>query len=165
MADLEISDEVVIAISGTNNEYPLHTFDGNWSSHRAPSPQSSGAYDLVIDSGRILLFTTSPTGNLEWNSFDERLNDWRTVELGDLRAGSEINAQIHNGTIFTTLFDNVDMDVDLLRFYHDTDRDLVFDAIDQLPEIGNQWQDTDGDGAGDNPDGPYSDYCPSSDCV
>ena len=162
MADLEISDEVVIAISGTNNEYPLHTFDGNWSSHRAPSPQSSGAYDLVIDSGRILLFTTSTNGNLEWNSFDERLNDWRTVELGDLRAGSEINAQIHNGTIFTTLFDNVDMDVDLLRFYHDTDRDLVFDAIDQLPEIGNQWQDTDGDGAGDNPDGPYSDYCPSS---
>ena len=49
-------------------------------------------------------------------------------ELGDLRAGSEINAQIHNGTIFTTLFDNADMDVDLLRFYHDTDRDEDINA-------------------------------------
>ena len=161
-ADIAVHNDVVIAVKGSSNEYPLHTFDETWTSHKAPTPSTNGVFNVVKDDNTIILFTSSSSDNLVWNSFDLRLNSWRSIEFGDLRAGNDVHPEIYNQSIFTTLFDPTDMDVDLLRFYHDADRDLVFDEIDDLPFLGNQWQDSDGDGAGDNPNGPYSDLCPSS---
>ena len=66
------------------------------------------------------------------------MNTWRSIEFGDLRAAIDVHPEIFNQSIYTTLFDPTDMDVDLLRFYHDADRDLVFDEIDDLPFLGNQ---------------------------
>ncbi|MCS5536009.1 MAG: hypothetical protein NZ802_09170, partial [Candidatus Poseidoniales archaeon] len=40
--------------------------------------------------------------------------------------------------------------------------DHVPDYWDEMPTVSGQWEDSDGDGFGDNTDGPYSDDCPSS---
>ena len=161
-ADLAVHNDVVIAVKGSSNEYPLHTFDETWTSHKASTPTTNGLFNVVKDENSIILFTSSSSDNLVWNTFDLRLNTWRSIEFGDLRAAIDVHPEIFNQSIYTTLFDPTDMDVDLLRFYHDADRDLVFDEIDDLPFLGNQWQDSDGDGAGDNPNGPYADLCPAS---
>ena len=43
----------------------------------------------------------------------------------------------------------------------DSDRDFIPDIIDDLPEFGGQWTDSDGDGYGENPDAPSVDKCPT----
>ena len=43
----------------------------------------------------------------------------------------------------------------------DTDRDFIPDMMDDLPEFGGQWTDSDGDGYGENPDAPSVDQCPT----
>ena len=43
----------------------------------------------------------------------------------------------------------------------DTDRDFIPDMMDDLPEFGGQWTDSDGDGYGENPDAPSVDKCPT----
>ena len=50
-----------------------------------------------------------------------------------------------------------------MRMVTDQDRDLIPDTHDALPTIGNQWEDSDSDGYGDNPNGPLADACPSDD--
>ena len=45
--------------------------------------------------------------------------------------------------------------------YSDADRDLVFDQIDGMPTVGDQWMNSDGDNFGDNPLGPLPDACPT----
>ena len=40
---------------------------------------------------------------------------------------------------------------------------MIPDTHDALPTIGNQWEDSDSDGYGDNPNGPLADACPSDD--
>lgn len=45
-------------------------------------------------------------------------------------------------------------DVVWISYSNDSDNDLMADYIDQFPQIGTQWSDTDGDGYGDNYDNP-----------
>ena len=49
-----------------------------------------------------------------------------------------------------------------MRIVSDLDRDLDPDTHDDLPMIGNQWEDSDSDGFGDNSEGPQPDMCPST---
>ena len=65
-----------------------------------------------------------------------------------------------NGTVVFGYLDSQDLDVEMVRLYSDSDRDLVFDRIDAMPHVGEQWNDQDSDGFGDNPTGPLSDDCP-----
>ena len=46
-------------------------------------------------------------------------------------------------------------------FFEDSDNDHIFDVIDELQYVPNQWLDQDGDGYGDNVNGPLSDACPT----
>ena len=41
-ADLAVHDDVVIAVKGSSNEYPLHTFNETWISHKATTPSTNG---------------------------------------------------------------------------------------------------------------------------
>ncbi len=52
-------------------------------------------------------------------------------------------------------------DLFIQRRLIDTDRDFIPEHLDELPNLGGQWDDGDGDGFGDNPDGPSADKCPS----
>ena len=48
------------------------------------------------------------------------------------------------------------------RIYPDWDRDFIPSPWDDVPNVGGQWNDADGDGYGDNPDGPVPDSCVNS---
>ena len=84
-----------------------------------------------------------------------------SVEFGDVVVGHGVHPSLDdNGTVHMAYWETVDDDVVMLRMYADHDRDLVFDLIDAMPTVGDQWKNTDGDGYGDNPLGPLPDACP-----
>ena len=64
-----------------------------------------------------------------------------------------------NGTLNLAVISDLENKIVSLNFYLDSDRDLIFDKIDQLPHLSGQWTDSDGDGYGDNPLGPQFDSC------
>lgn len=75
---------------------------------------------------------------------------------------------IKNGLAITTSGSKINLyimstlsgSITSIELYHDTDNDHIFDAVDELDNIPNQWSDSDGDGYGDNPNAPMVDACP-----
>ena len=133
-----------------------------------PTSALDGAWDLVVMDDHYLLLTSTGSGkDLTWNAIAKESamhnsTAWSTLAFGYKTVGSQTNAQVDsNGTIHLGLWDDDLDDVSVLRIYQDTDRDLVFDLVDDLPSLGNQWSDSDGDNYGDNPDGPMADSCTS----
>ena len=68
-------------------------------------------------------------------------------------------AQTSDGGLRIALFDTVLRDMVIYRLEADSDGDNIPDIDDDLPSVSGQWLDQDGDGWGDNPDGPATDAC------
>jgi hypothetical protein len=133
-----------------------------------PISAEGGAWGVVSSGPGIVLMTTTPsTGTLRINTLhlDGRSEDrttWSTHEMKNVYTNENFSSLVDsNGTIILSYFDTLDEDVDMLRLYLDSDRDMIFDSLDALPYTGDQWADADLDGFGDNPNGPLSDQCPS----
>ena len=131
-----------------------------------PESNLEGAWDLIVMDAHYLLMTSTGSDNvLTWNAIAKdaasmNSTSWSTLSFGYKTAGSQTNAQTDgNGTIHLGVWDDTLDDVSVMRIYQDTDRDLVFDLVDDLPALGNQWADSDSDNYGDNPDGPMADDC------
>ena len=132
----------------------------------------NGSWDLVSTDSGLILFTSTPgTETLRINTMNP-VNDtlstkndvieWSTHEMKNVYTNENFSSLVDsNGTIILSYFDTLDEDVDMLRLYLDSDRDLIFDSLDALPYTGDQWMDNDSDGFGDNLNGPLSDECPS----
>lgn len=134
-----------------------------------PESNLEGAWDLVVADAHYFLMTSSGIGNeLTWNAISKQaahsdIDAWSSLAFGYMGAGSQTDAQVDaNGTIHMAVWDDNLDDVSVVRIYQDTDRDLIFDLIDDLPTLGNQWSDEDGDTYGDNPTGPVGDSCPAA---
>lgn len=132
----------------------------------------NGSWDLVSTDSGLVLFTSTPTTEtLRVNIMNPEndtlstLNDvigWSSHEMKNVFTNENFSSLVDsNGTIVLSFFDTLDEDVDMLRLYPDSDRDMIFDSLDALPHTGDQWADADLDGFGDNPNGPLSDECPS----
>jgi hypothetical protein len=177
--------------SGTNNEYrldvsggahPLLAVRGNaissiyglnnssvWTSlAERPAAAVNGAWDVHHAGDHLLLFTSDPTSHhlifnsLELDHASGEVAPWMSVQFGDIVANHPVHATVDaNGTVHMAYWDEVDNDVIMLRLYPDADRDLVFDMIDAMPSVPDQWMNSDGDNYGDNPLGPLSDACPT----
>ena len=169
--DMDSNEHLTLSLRTTNLVHIYSLEDGeNWSisSHQLDS-LSSGTWDLVVTPTHYIMFTTSSTtSKLTWHSIGHgaatsSTSNWNSMEFGLLQIESNTNAAVDsNGTIHLSLWDEVNNDVEVLRIYVDQDRDHVFDLIDEFPELGNQWNDADGDGYGDNQKGPLPDSCPST---
>jgi hypothetical protein len=176
--------------SGTTNEYrldlvggdhPMMAVRGNaissilglnetgvWTTlAERPAAAVDGAWDLVHMDGHLLLLTSDPTtqqltvNTLELNH-SHQAAPWMSVMFGDITSNEPVHAMLDsNGTVHMAYWDTVTDDVVMLRLYGDQDRDLVFDLIDAMPTVGNQWKNSDGDNYGDNPLGPLPDACPT----
>jgi hypothetical protein len=175
-------DSLYIALRGL--EHPLYerqsTLDGGnnswiYSVDNAMNnlvASDNGSWDLVSTDSGLLLFTSTPgTETLRINTMNP-VNDtlstkndvieWSTHEMKNVYTNENFSSLVDsNGTIILSYFDTLDEDVDMLRLYLDSDRDLIFDSLDALPHTGDQWMDNDSDGFGDNLNGPLSDECPS----
>ena len=84
-----------------------------------------------------------------------------SVQFGDIVANHPVHATVDaNGTVHMAYWDEVDNDVIMLRLYPDADRDLVLDMIDAMPNVPDQWMNSDGDNYGDNPLGLFPMHVP-----
>ena len=143
---------------------------GHWSSFGGqPLSQDGGAWSLVSNGPGVLLMTTTPTtdtlriNTLHLDGRSEDRSVWSSHEMKNVFTNANFSSSVDsNGTVVIGYYDALDLDVEMLRLYADADRDLVFDRIDAMPNLGEQWQDTDMDGFGDNPTGPLSDDCPAA---
>ena len=146
------------------------TNDTLWSAFGSqPESNLEGAWDLIVlDDHYVMLTSTGMSNELTWNSISKEASHhnnstWSSLAFGYLAAGSQTGAEVDaNGTIHLSLWDDNLDDVGVLRLYKDSDRDLIFDLVDDLHLLGNQWSDSDGDNFGDNPNGPMGDACPNS---
>jgi hypothetical protein len=147
-----------------------------------PVSTEQGAWDLWVENDTFVLMTSAGQNNLlSWNSMrigsfhphalqhsyqgesDLTFSSWNSFTFGDLTATGTVGLyEDDNSTLHLAIQDNLVWDVEVLRLYPDSDRDLVFDALDDLPLLGNQWIDSDGDGFGDNALGPLADDCVST---
>ncbi len=133
-----------------------------------PAAAVNGAWDVHHGGDHLLLMTSDPVSNhlifnsVELNSTSGETNPWMSVRFGDIITNHRVHAEVDaNGTVHMAYWDEVNDDVIMLRLYGDEDRDLVFDLIDGLPTVSDQWMDSDGDAYGDNPLGPTPDACPT----
>ncbi len=168
--DLEGGDNPVLAVRGNaaSSIFMLNqTYAWNPIAQR-PDAAANGAWDIVTVGEHLLLLTSDPTTqHLVVNTLelDGVLGDqapWMSVRFGDVVIEAPVSATLDaDGTVKAAYWDTAPNDVRALRLYEDSDRDLVFDLIDALPEVGDQWLDSDGDNYGDNPLGPLPDDCPT----
>lgn len=142
---------------------------GSWVSlAERPAAAVDGAWDVHHSGDHLLLMTSDPVSNhlvfnsVELNSTTGESNPWMSVRFGDIIANHRVHSEVDaNGTVHMAYWDEVNDDVLMLRLYGDADRDLVFDLIDGMPSVGDQWMNSDGDNFGDNPLGPLPDACPT----
>ena len=168
--DLAGGDNPVLAVRGNAATSILGLNEtGVWVSlAERPDAAVNGAWDIVHLGDHLLLLTSDPiTHQLTVNTLELNRShpdaQWMSVSFGNIIANEPVNAVLDsNGTVQMAYWETVDDDVVVLRLYADQDRDLVFDLIDAMPTVGNQWKNSDGDAYGDNPLGPLPDACPTS---
>ncbi|MGB0237150.1 MAG: hypothetical protein ACPF93_08680, partial [Poseidonia sp.] len=167
--DLVGGDEPVLAVRGNAISSLLGMNEtGHWITlAERPAAAVDGAWDVVHMGEHLLLLTSDPaTQQLTVNTVELNHSHgaatWMSVMFGDITANEAVHATLDsNGTVHMAYWDTVDDDVIMLRLYPDQDRDLVFDLIDAMPTVGDQWKNSDGDAFGDNPLGPLPDACPT----
>ena len=166
--DLIGGQNPAIAVRADSNSIYVRQASETWVS-MASQPNSSpqGTWSLSQIDTHYLLFTTNPdSGLLQWNSVEKTgINDnfapWFSQTFSGLITSSQVTPLIdENGTMKIAAIDEVQNQIVSLNFYLDSDRDLVFDRIDDLPHLSGQWSDSDGDGYGDSILGPQFDSCP-----
>ncbi len=183
--DLTGGGQPAMAVKGDANSNALYLRNGSldWFSFGSqPAASADGAWDLFVEDDSFILMTSVGQNNLlTWNTMrigshyshalpesylgetNMTFNTWNSFTFGDVTATGTVGLYMDsNNTLHLAIHDSVLSDVEVLRLYPDADRDLVFDALDELPLLGNQWGDSDGDGFGDNALGPQFDDCTST---
>ena len=169
--DLEGGASPILAVRG-NAVSSLMAMNntGHWVAiQERPAAAVHGAWDVLHTGTHLLMLTSDPitqhliVNTAELNGVHSGFAPWMSVQFGDVVVSEELNAMIDaNGTVHMAYWDTVNDDVMILRLYEDQDRDLVFDLMDAMPAVGDQWMNTDGDNHGDNPLGPLPDACPTT---
>ena len=161
---------LVFAVQSATDALYERNSTGHWSSFGGqPLSNAGGAWSIASNGPGVLLMTTTPTtdtlriNTLHLDGRSEDRSVWSSHEMKNVFTNANFSSSVDsNGTIVVGYYDALDLDVEMLRLYADADRDLVFDRIDAMPNVGEQWEDSDMDGFGDNPTGPLSDDCPAA---
>ncbi|MEE2812073.1 MAG: hypothetical protein VX320_02530 [Candidatus Thermoplasmatota archaeon] len=107
----------------------------------------------IVEGEEIWVLCTDDDNHLVFNTFEGTQPITVSSVTVDRKPSASLDA---NGT-WHILYQ--DTNQYLMNKWIDTDRDFVPDQFDDLPTIGGQWNDQDGDGYGDNPDAPAFDNC------
>lgn len=169
LACTQHGSSLIFAVQASVDALHERTNTGVWSSFGGhPISSEGGAWEIVSNGDGVSLLTTTPGSDslrINMMHLNGRIEDrsiWSSHEMKNVYTNANFSANVDsNGTIVFGYLDSQDLDVEMLRLYTDSDRDLIFDRIDGMPTVGEQWYDQDDDGFGDNPTGPLSDDCPS----
>ena len=139
--------------------------DGNWSLHSENIPDSETAHDFLVDGDRWHITSTefgTSSNHLVWTT--GTFSDYAittSTKFSSISTEHVAGLDLVDGDLVIAYSQSSTNDFSVMRIVSDLDRDLIPDSHDALPEIGNQWQDSDLDGYGDNPEGQQPDACPS----
>ncbi|MEC7228938.1 MAG: integrin alpha [Candidatus Thermoplasmatota archaeon] len=114
----------------------------------------------------IVIFRQANTGLISWRSmeYSEGLNTdeiWHSSPIDGLANQNGFSATYANDIIHLYIKEPSSNQITSVHLHKDSDNDHIFDEIDGLENIPNQWLDQDGDGYGDNKNAPLSDACPT----
>ena len=121
---------------------------------------------LADDSHIFMLASDATTAEILWRSMpttDDKNSDesWHKSSLDGLFAEGGFDALL-SGTGFSLYAKSASNNyITGVELHLDSDNDYIFDAIDELDDVPNQWVDQDGDGYGDNTNAPLFDSCPT----
>ena len=139
--------------------------DGNWSLHSMDVPDSETAHGLVIDGDRWHITSTESSlssNQLVWTTGTFSDSSIATsTKFASISTEHMAGLALVDGDLVIAYSQSSTNDFSAMRIVSDSDRDLIPDTHDALPNIGNQWEDSDSDGYGDNPEGQQPDACPS----
>ena len=137
--------------------------NGNWSVDLRDIPDSMTDYHLLQDGERWHLTSTDSSNQLVWTTGTLSSSDIQiSTVFPAITTDYGVPVLERDGTLMMAYSQSSTDDFLLMRMVSDLDRDLIPDSHDDLPMLGNQWEDSDSDGFGDNSLGPLSDECPSS---
>ena len=163
-----ICDSTAVLAANPQQAVFLSLHETNWTSMPAPpGAHADGPFDMFEHHDHWTMVSSDPQSQeLRLHSLTSTGSEyealWTTAPMTGLTPTGNLNPLVDaNGTVHMAYWDALEDDVELLRLYVDTDRDLVFDLIDGMPHAGDQWNSADGDNYGDNPDGPLADACPT----
>jgi len=144
-----------LSVPGLNGTGLMMKWNGSGWEEKATQPVLSddGLLRLISQHSPVLLYT-----NIDSKFMFSTLNDggqWFHSPLEIIPDTIAVSSAQSRAVIREANSANVVS----VRFAADFDRDMVPNEIDDLPLIGNQWLDSDLDGFGDNPSGPFSDDC------
>jgi len=144
-----------LSIPGNNSTGLLMKWNGTIWQQVAIQPDSldDGLLSLLANQVPMLLYSSSDS-KFMLSTLSEN-DTWYTapssIESDVLAVSAQASRLMYR--------DSQTSDLVAVRIASDLDRDMVPDLIDALPRLGNQWSDSDSDGFGDNPRGPFSDNC------
>ena len=137
--------------------------DGNWSVDLRDIPDTMTDYHLLQAGQRWHLTSTDSSNQMVWTTGELSFSDFETSTVfPSITTEYGVTILEKNGTLMMAYSQSSTDDFLLMRMVSDQDKDLIPDSHDDLPLIGNQWEDSDLDGYGDNSLGPEADSCPSS---
>lgn len=155
-----------LAVNSQNNSL-FYKSGSNWQVLSNAEMPSFGEFSFVVNETHITMVTAATGGNnLAWNSMEitssSNHNTWHHQIFSDIivNSGLVVNQQ-SNDTISIIVDDLGSNSILELQLKLDRDSDFIFDDIDHLPYVPNQWIDSDGDGYGENTNAPMNDNCPS----
>ena len=139
--------------------------DGNWSLQSIDVPDSLTPIDFIVDSDRWHVTSTDDSmgsNNLVWTtgSFSDTTITTST-KFSSIVTEHMAGMDLVDGDLVIAYSQSSTNDFSVVRIVSDTDRDLIPDTHDGMPNVGNQWEDSDSDGFGDNTLGPQPDACVS----
>ena len=155
----------VVAINSENNSLFVKNNDVWNPISNFPVPTGNDFILLTNNSHIIVIAIDTEINKLTWNSLEyktdlELTNTWHTGSFSDIASDSQFSFDRTQDDSFSLTAKNPNSNaLSRINLYLDQDSDFIFDGIDDLVSIPNQWLDSDGDGYGDNEFGPLFDSC------
>ena len=167
---LVMRDGYILYDSNNNDEGIAYNSEGTWAVHSIEVPDSENDPDfLVISDGSEERWHITHTesslaqNHLVWTTgMLSQSGITTSTSFTSISTEHRVAIESYNGDLMLAYSQSSTNNFLAMRIVSDSDRDLVPDTHDDLPMIGNQWEDSDSDGFGDNSEGPQADMCPSS---
>ena len=129
-------------------------FSGNWEVVAHTLGEEFDQFALARDDSQIIIIgNPAGTDQLSWNAmqYSQGLTideQWHHSAIDGTVSQNGIAVTSSGNEITLYLKSTLSGSMTSVELYHDTDNDHIFDAIDELENIPNQWQDSDDDGYG-----------------
>ena len=140
---------------------------GSWQAIAHGLGEGFDEFDILTNNSHVIVIgRQSTTDMISWHSLEvnDGLGDdavWHVSPIDGLATENGFDVSQNNGVLSLYVNSPTSNTMTVVELYPDKDNDHIFDAIDNLPLIPNQWSDQDGDGYGDNVNAPLSDNCPT----